>query len=87
MHGAANQALYVNLIGTRERQGRWTIDMKLDRAVLSARGKNATHTNNVLNREEVLRPKKADTVTEIENRLNEWKEKQTYLEGWRGAAQ
>ena len=29
---------------------------------------------------EVLRPKKADTVNEIENRLNDWKEKQRYLD-------
>ena len=44
------------------------------------KGKNATKMNIVLKKAEVLRPKKADTVNEIENRLNEWKEKQRYLE-------
>ena len=42
-------------------------------------GKNATKTNIVLKNAEVLRPRKAHTVNEIENRLNEWKEKQRYL--------
>ena len=36
--------------------------------------------NIVLKKAEVLRPKEADTVNEIENRLNDWKEKQMYLE-------
>ena len=36
--------------------------------------------NIVLKKAEVLRPKKADTVNEIENRLNDWKDKQRYLE-------
>ena len=36
--------------------------------------------NIVLKKADVLRPKKAETVNEIENRLNDWKEKQRYLE-------
>ena len=36
--------------------------------------------NIVLKKAEVLRPKKADTVDEIGNRLNDWKEKHRYLE-------
>ena len=34
----------------------------------------------VLKKVQVLRSKKADAVNEIENRLNEWMEKQRYLE-------
>ena len=44
------------------------------------KGKHATKVNIVLKKAEVLRPKKADTVNEIENRLNDWEEKQRYLE-------
>ena len=45
------------------------------------KGKNATKMNIVLKKADVLRPKKkADTVNQIENRLNDWKEKQRYLE-------
>ena len=36
--------------------------------------------NIVLKKAEVLRPKKADTVNEMENRWSDWKEKQRYLE-------
>ena len=36
--------------------------------------------NILLKKVEVLRPKKADTVNEIENRLNDWKEQQRYME-------
>ena len=36
--------------------------------------------NIVLKKAEVLRPKNADTVNEIENRLNDWKEQQRYME-------
>ena len=32
--------------------------------------------NIVLKKADVLRPKKADTVNEIEKRLNDWEEKQ-----------
>ena len=44
------------------------------------KGKNVTKMNIVLKKADVVRPKKADTVNEIENRLNDWKEKQRYLE-------
>ena len=36
--------------------------------------------NIVLKKTVVLRPNQADTVNEIENRLNDWKAKQRYLE-------
>ena len=41
------------------------------------KGKNATMMNIDLKK---AGPKKADTVNEIENRLNDWKERQRYLE-------
>ena len=44
------------------------------------KGKNVTKMNIVLKKADVVRPKKADTVNEIENRLNDWKEKQRHLE-------
>ena len=39
---------------------------------ISQKGKNATKLNIVLKKAEVLRPTKTDTVSEIENRLNDW---------------
>ena len=44
------------------------------------KGKNATKMNIVLKKADVLRPKKSDTLNGIENRLNDWKEQQRYLE-------
>ena len=41
---------------------------------------NAAKMNIVLKKAEVLRPIEADTVNEIENRLDDWKEKQRFLE-------
>ena len=42
------------------------------------KGKNATKMNIVLKKADVFRPQLADTVNEIENRLNDWKAKQRY---------
>ena len=44
------------------------------------KGKHDTKMNIVLKKADVLRPKNADTVNEIEKRLNDWKEKQRHLE-------
>ena len=38
--------------------------------------KSPTKMNILLKKADVLRPKKADTVNEIEKRLNDWEEKQ-----------
>ena len=43
-------------------------------------GLNATKMNIGLKKADVLRPNKADSVYEIENPLNDWKEQQRYLE-------
>ena len=44
------------------------------------RGKNATKMNIVIMKAEVLRPARANKVEDVEEKLNEWKEKQRYLE-------
>ena len=44
------------------------------------RVRNSTKMKIVLKKADVFRPRNADTVNEIENRLNDWKEKQRYLE-------
>ena len=82
----ANHALYVNLLWfTRGKaKGRVisnSIELSFDTyRQIYQKGKNATKMNIVLKKADVLRPKKADTVNEIENRLYDWKEKQRYLE-------
>ena len=83
---AANHALYVNLLGfTKGKAKSRVISNSVDLAFESYRhiyqkGKNATKMNIALMKAEVLRPAKAGKVDEIENKLNEWKEKQRYLE-------
>lgn len=83
---AANHALYVNLLGfTKGKARSRVISNSIGLSFESYRhiyqkGKNATKMNIVMMKAEVLRPNKANKVDEIENRLNEWKEKQRYLE-------
>ena len=57
-----------------------TCDLKLDQVVVRViqahlpKSKIATKMDIVSRKTEVLRPTEADTVDEIEKRLNEWKE-------------
>ena len=82
----ANHALMCESLGVHQRQSKRSSYFEFDRAFIRdvqanlPEGKNATKMNIVLKKAEVLRPKKADTVNEIENRFNDWKEKQRYLE-------
>ena len=80
----ANHALYVNLLVFRKGKAKGrvisnSIELSFETyRQIYQKGKNATKMNVVLKKAEVLRPKKADTENEIENRLNDWKEKQRY---------
>ena len=80
----ANHALYVNLlVFTKGKAKGRVISNSIELSFETYRqiyqkGKNATKMNIVLKKAEVLRPKKADTENEIENRLNDWKENQRY---------
>ena len=80
----ANHALYVNLlVFTKGKANGRVISNSIELSFETYRqiyqkGKNATKMNIVLKKAEVLRPKKADTENEIENRLNDWNEKQRY---------
>ena len=83
---AANHALYINLLNftSGKAKGRVTSN-KSDLSFESYRyihekGRNATRMNRILMRSTVLKPTPATKVEEVENRLNEWKEKQRYLE-------
>ena len=79
-------ALYVNLLGFTKGKAKGrvisnSIELSFETyRQIYQKGKNATKMNIVLKKAEVLRPTKADTVNEIENRLNDWKEKRRYLE-------
>ena len=83
---AANHALYINLLGyTKGKARSRVISNSVDLAFESYRhiyqkGKNATKMNIVIMKAEVLRPGRAGKTEEIEVKLNEWKEKQRYLE-------
>ena len=58
----------------------WVEDASGERRKIYKKGKNASKMNIVLKKADVLRPKKkAETANEIENCLNDWKEKQRYL--------
>ena len=76
----ANHALYVNLLGFTKGKAKGrvisnSIELPFETyRQIYKKGKNATKMNIVLKKAEV-RPKKADKVNEIENRLNDWKEK------------
>ncbi len=82
----ANHFLYIHLLGYTKGRARSRVTSNgVDLAFESYRhiyikGKNATKMNIVLTKAEVLRPNKAHKVDEIEARLNEWREKQRYLE-------
>ena len=83
---AASHALYMNLLGfttgkARSRALANSVDMAFESfRFLYCKGRNATKMNIVLMQAEVLRPSAAHKVSEVEAKLNEWKEKQRYLE-------
>jgi hypothetical protein len=83
---SANHALYINLIGytsgkAKSRVTANSIDMAFESyRYIYQKGKNATKMNIVIMKAEVLRPARASKVEDIEEKLNEWKEKQRYLE-------
>ena len=77
----ANHVLYLNLLGfTKGKAKGRVISNSIELAFETFRQVHQTKMNIVLKKAEVLRARKADTVNEIENRLNDWKEKQRYLE-------
>jgi len=82
----ANHSLYINLLGyTKGKAKSRVISNSVDLSFESYRhiyqkGKNATKMNIVIMKADVLRPTRANKIEEIENKLNEWKEKQRYLE-------
>jgi hypothetical protein len=81
-----NHALYINLIGytsgkAKSRVTANSIDMAFESyRYIYQKGKNATKMNIVIMKAEALRPARASKVEDIEEKLNEWKEKQRYLE-------
>ena len=83
---SANHAMYINLIGytsgkTKSRVTANSIDMAFESyRYIYHKGKNATKMNIVIMKAEVLRPARANKVEDVEEKLNEWKEKQRYLE-------
>ena len=83
---SANHALYINLLGyTKGNAKSRVISNSVDLAFESYRyifqkGKNATMMNIVHMKADVMRPMAAGKITDIEKRLNEWKEKQRYPE-------
>ena len=78
----ANHTLYVNLLEFTKGKAKGrvishSIELSFETYTqIFQMGKNVAKMNIVLKKADVLRPKKADTVNEIENRLNDWKEKQ-----------
>ena len=47
---------------------------------IHCKGKNSTKMNIVIMKAEVLRPSRATRIEDIEEIIDEWKEKQRYLE-------
>ena len=77
---AANNALYINLLGFTEGKAKSrvtsnSIDLSFESyRYIYHKGKNATKMNIVLMKADVLRPTKANKVEDIENRMSEWRE-------------
>ena len=83
---SANRSLYINLIGYTKGKARSrvisnAVDMSFETyRFIYHKGKNATTMNIVIMKADVLRPAPASKMEDIEHKLNEWKEKQRYLE-------
>ena len=83
---AANHSLYINLLGftTGKAKSKVTsnsVNMAFESyRYLHRKGKNATQMNIIVMQSNVLKPTPANKADEVEMRINDWKEKQRYLE-------
>ena len=83
---SANRALYTNLLGYTSAKAKSrvianAVDMAFESyRLIHSKGKNATKMNIVIMKAEVLRLARATRIEGFEDKINEWKKKQRYLE-------